>query len=315
MVQRIPLASMAISVVGRCPLACKHCYELSSPKTPGEFSFEQLVHYINVGVQFGIRHVFLAGGEPLLHHRIADVVERAVQAGVHPNISTNGHLITDEILNKLHAGGMTHDLSVSLDGPNPLINDSVRGRGAFVRTLQGMYTLNRFQKILWGVNCVSCGPTIGYALETALLAKRMGASYFNLIRVTPFGRTLRFKETLLISDEQYAAEVASVAQHFRPFGSFFEDIHLFDLAGDLGGRASAYFDHSDFEGLPCGISINHKGEVGLSPPLIDLGNCLTSDLADLISSLESPLVQELYQKWLRNEHVGIHQPPGFPRNL
>lgn len=305
----IPLASLAISVVGRCTIACKHCYELSGPKTKGEFSFEQLTHFITAARSFGIQHVFLAGGEPLLHPRIADVVEFAVKSGMHPNISTNGHLISEEILAKLLSAGISHDLSVSIDGPTEKVNDSIRGRGAFIRTIHGMHTLNAFQGIMWGVNFVSCGLNLGHALETALLAKRLGTSYFNLIKVTPFGRARLFEKSLLISEEQYRSEVEGVREHFRNFGSFFDHIKLFDLSGDLEGRASSYFNKPCFEELPCGISIDHTGRVALSPPSIMLGNCLETDITDLIASLNTERVQNVYEKWLRNEHVGIHQPP------
>jgi len=309
MTRSIPLASLAISVVGRCTIACKHCYELSSPNTKGEFSFEQLAYFIKTGAIAGINHVFLAGGEPLMHPRIADIVNFAINLGVHPNISTNGHLVTEKILGDLYSAGMTHDLSVSIDGPSEEINARTRGRGTFFRTIHGMYVLNTFRKIMWGVNFVSCGPNLGHALETALLAKRLGASYFNLIKVTPFGRAKLFEDDLLISEDRYENEVKMVGMVFRKFGSFFDDINLFDLSGDLENRASSYFDSPSFNGLPCGISINHNGEVGLSPPRIDLGNCLHKDFAEILRSLESDQVQSLYEKWLRNEHIGIHQPP------
>lgn len=172
-----------------------------------------------------------------------------------------------------------------------------------------MYKLNKFGKILWGVNYVSCGLNVGHAVNTAMLAKRMGASYFNLIKVTPFGRTAFFKKLLIIDEETYLKEVKMVSEHFRSFGNFFDDIRLFDLVGNLQERAVSYFDDPRFDSLPCGISVNHLGEVGLTPPSIDLGNCKTEDIKVLLGKIESPEVQNLYQKWLRNEHQGIHQPP------
>jgi MoaA/NifB/PqqE/SkfB family radical SAM enzyme len=238
-----------------------------------------------------------------------DTVKFATELGMHPNMSTNGHLITEQILNQLYEVGMTHDLSVSMDGPSQQVNDGIRGRGAFFKTLKGMYTLNRFEKILWGVNYVSCGLNLGHALETARMAKRIGASYFNLIRVTPFGRTAFFKSSLVLTEEQYMSEVSKVSSHFRSFGNFFDDIMLYDLTGDLKDRAVSYFDNPSFDSLPCGISINHKGEVSLSPPRIDLGNCLETDIEALLRTINSDSVQDLYCQWLRNERQGIHQPP------
>src|ERR1039458_8369530 len=183
MPNEICVCTSAISVVGRCTLACKHCYEESHPKVEEQFSREEIEHFLTVFIRAGISHVFIAGGEPLLHPDLPKFVRFAHARQMHVAVSSNGHLVTDEILSDLFQAGLTHDLSISLDGPNSLVNDNIRGKGSFVRTLEGMYRLNRYGRIVWGVNYVVCGPNLGSALATALLAKSMGASYFNLILV------------------------------------------------------------------------------------------------------------------------------------
>jgi len=306
--ENIYLSSLAISIIGRCPLACKHCYELSGPNVSGQFNFEQVKNLIDIFKTKGIKHVFFGGGEPLCNPELPLMIKYVTDLGIHANISTNGHPISEEILEKLYNAGLTHDFSVSLDGPNIVVSDSVRGKGSFIPSIQGMYKLNKFGKILWGVNFVSCKLNYGYALDTALLAEKLGASYFNLIRVTPLGRGKSNKDRLLISDEEYKKESSFVSSVFNSFGNLYNDVLLYDLSGTLITNAKSYFNDKDFKGLPSGISVNHLGDISLTPANIKLGNYFENSMLEIVDCLESSRINNLYNLWLKNELVGIHQP-------
>ena len=306
--KRIYLSSLAISIIGRCPLACKHCYELSGPNISGQFNFEQVKNLIDIFKEKGIKHVFFGGGEPLWNPDLPLMVKYATDSGIHPNISSNGHPVNEDILEKLYNAGLTHDFSISLDGPTIGISDSIRGKGSFIPSVQGMYKLNRFGKILWGVNFVSCKLNYGYATDTALLAKKLGASYFNLIRVTPLGRGKANQDRLFISDKEYKKEASSVSSTFNSFGNLYNDVLLYDLSGTLAKNARSYFNDQDFKGLPSGISVNHLGDISLTPANIKLGNYFENSMLEIISCLESERVNNLYNQWSKNELVGIHQP-------
>lgn len=49
----------------------------------------------------------------------------------------------------------------SLDGLSEEVNSRIRGKNSFLRSLLGMYELTEFDRILWGVNYVSCQGNLG----------------------------------------------------------------------------------------------------------------------------------------------------------
>lgn len=304
----IYLASGAISVIGSCTLACKHCYSESSPVTEGMYSLDEIERMLEIFNAKSIRHVFLGGGEPLLHPQIDLAIQRAKILGFNVSLSSNGQLITPQILEKLYLAGLSHDFSISLDGHTAVINDRIRGRGAFVTTLRGMYELNKFGNILWGVNYVACHPNLGSAVTTAKLGRQLGASYFNLIRFSNSGRGIIHKDRLWITDEEFGGEIAELQKLFACLGDFYGDIYLYDLRGGLAGITTSNFSDPRFKGIPSGISIHHQGGVDLTPARIRLGNCKTENLEAILKRIEEPGTQEEYRKWLRGERQGVHQP-------
>lgn len=310
--EHIRLASGAISVVGACTIACGHCYSNSSPMSRGGFDIAEIAGFMDTFKSYGMEHVFLAGGEPLLHPDLPFAVRYGLSIGLRVSVSTNGHLLDFETARSLADAGMTHDLSISLDGPNARVNDLIRGRGSFESALLGMYAVQTHTDILWGVNYVSCRINLGEALETANLAARMGASYFNLVRFTLSGRGIANRGAYMIDDGEYLSEIDSLSEEYQRMGEFYGDIYLFDLTGDLADTATSYFNHSKFESMPSGISIDSAGDVQLTPAGVRLGNCRNVPLSTIIESIGSPEVAAMYGMWLRGEREGVHKAsPSF----
>ena len=110
-----------------------------------------------------------------------------------------------------------------------------------------------------------------------------------------------------------SSEVHILDGHFRRFGSFYEDIFLYDLAGSLAEHSGSYFNKEAFGGLPSGISIDHLRNVHLTPARIILGNVRNGDLQDIILRIQTCEVQQTYEKWLRNEWAGVHQARVVPQ--
>lgn len=314
--REIHLAGAAVSLLGTCTLACRHCYSSSSPLVQNAFSRSDLFGFIDVFVDRGISHIFFGGGEPLLHLDLALVIKHAKDRGMTMSISTNGHLLDKQRIKMLFEAGVRYELSVSLDGPSAKVNDVIRGSGSFMPTIAGMYELGADGRIMWGVNYVSCKLNVGQAVQTAALSKRLGASYFNLNRFTPYGRGKLNAHKFNLSDEEFEGEVRQMSEQFDRIGEFYGDIHLFDLRGDLKQRGTtSFFNDERFQGIPSGISIDHTGRVTLTPADIDLGNCKTHPLGELVDRTASEDVVSVYRKWLKCEHRGIHQPLAPVENL
>ncbi|WP_333501717.1 radical SAM protein [Kluyvera genomosp. 2] len=317
----ISLVSGALSLTGQCTIACKHCYSESSPKVKAFLSTDHLKSIVSTLRRHGVKQIFLGGGEPFLHNGLEEVVKHMFQNEVLPSISTNGHVISTERLELLYEFGMRYNLSISLDGPSEDINSTIRGANSFAKTLFGMYQLSAFGKILWGVNYVCCKNNFGYALDTAKLASRLGASYFNCIKFTPSGRGERFAKKMAITDEEYRMEILTLSDIFTPFGEYYQDIYVFDIRSDavpngnsMSKCARSYFSDFKIEN-PLGVSINHFGTVALAPPNIYLGNLFETSLDEIINRLATKDVLEKYEQWLHGARGGIHPPKDPSRNM
>lgn len=88
----------------KCNLACEGCYRenVNSHKTLEEVSAE-----LDVFEKFrNFDGVSIAGGDPLLHPKIANIVELVTKRGHKAVVNTNGHALTDELLRSLKDAGL-----------------------------------------------------------------------------------------------------------------------------------------------------------------------------------------------------------------
>ena len=89
----------------KCNLACLGCYrknEVNSHKTLAEIKKE-----LEVFMKYRkTDSVSIAGGEPLLHPQITEIVQMVADSGCKPIVNTNGIALTPELLHKLKSAGV-----------------------------------------------------------------------------------------------------------------------------------------------------------------------------------------------------------------
>ena len=93
-----------LEVTDLCNLACEGCYRQTITK-------HKTLEQIKDEVLFFKRwrnpdNCSIAGGEPLIHPQILDVVAFIAQNGIKPVILTNGHALTPELLRELKKAGL-----------------------------------------------------------------------------------------------------------------------------------------------------------------------------------------------------------------
>lgn len=137
--------TLTLAITGRCDLSCAHCLVEAGPRAgPPHVPAETVLRVVAEAAALGVRELRLTGGEPLLHPRWEDLVERscrepALEAVV---LQTNGAALEDAEARALRrAAGGRLAIQVSLDGASPETHDAVRGPGAFERTLRGLEAL------------------------------------------------------------------------------------------------------------------------------------------------------------------------------
>jgi SynChlorMet cassette radical SAM/SPASM protein ScmE len=91
-----------------------------------------------------VMNVTLSGGEPFYRKDLREIIASIVENRMRFAILSNGTLIEPEMASFLASTGRCNHVQVSIDGATAAVHDSFRGKGNFVRALDGIRTLQRF---------------------------------------------------------------------------------------------------------------------------------------------------------------------------
>ena len=122
----------------RCNLKCVHCYAKSEDISyDNELNHEQSLAMIDDLAKFGVPVLLFSGGEPLVHPRLIEYAQYAVNKGMRAVISTNGTLITEEKARSLKEIGLSY-VGISLDGLEET-HDKFRGvKGSYKKAMRAI---------------------------------------------------------------------------------------------------------------------------------------------------------------------------------
>ncbi len=89
----------------KCNLACLGCYRENDPR--GHKTLVEVRHDLDVFERYRtVDGVSIAGGDPLVHPEIVQIVRMVAQDGLKPIVNTNGLALTDELLEELKGAGV-----------------------------------------------------------------------------------------------------------------------------------------------------------------------------------------------------------------
>jgi len=89
----------------KCNLYCEGCYRLN--EKDGHKSLEQIREDLDVFVKLRKADgVSIAGGDPLTHPDVVEIVKEVKKRGMKPIINTNGLALTKELLTELKKAGV-----------------------------------------------------------------------------------------------------------------------------------------------------------------------------------------------------------------
>lgn len=119
-----------VELTRACNAKCKHCIADAGAKKNDELSTERLITLIEELNEQGCEFVIFTGGEALLRKDWAILVQKASMLDMQIVLMSNGLLINDDVIKILQMYDVS--LGISLDGPNALIHDEIRGvKGIF----------------------------------------------------------------------------------------------------------------------------------------------------------------------------------------
>ena len=129
-----------LEITGKCNLFCTHCYADSGPQADlyGNMAYEDWTRLIDEAAELGCRQIQFIGGEPTMHPRLDDLVDRANHRGfVFIEVFTNATRLGEELMgcfqrNQVH-------VATSFYSDDPAIHEQVtQGEGSWQRTVDGI---------------------------------------------------------------------------------------------------------------------------------------------------------------------------------
>jgi MoaA/NifB/PqqE/SkfB family radical SAM enzyme len=124
-----------------CNLACTHCLYAASPKrkNPYRLSARELAGILaQVDAMAAKPHFLFTGGEPTLHPELYDLLETVDGQGHSSQLMTNGTRIKRDTAERLSKMSCLAKVQISLESPDPKVNDAIYGEGLHRRVLQAV---------------------------------------------------------------------------------------------------------------------------------------------------------------------------------
>lgn len=198
------LRELWIQINNACNLTCAHCLVSSGPGGIPGLTTSELVDLINRAVQLGCERVYITGGEPFLRKDIFDLAKHITETrGAELIVLTNATLFAGRVREQLTALDREKvKFQVSIDGARPETNDALRGRGTFVKALDGARLLAD-QGFDVSLTTVTTENNLHELAEIPAIVKRVGAHSQHLMWSHKRGRALE-------SDNGFFPEQASL---------------------------------------------------------------------------------------------------------
>jgi SynChlorMet cassette radical SAM/SPASM protein ScmF len=141
-----PLASLYLYISGSCNLACHHCWIDPEYQNNADEGQNVKLSFVKKAVReskpLGLQTVKLTGGEPMVHPRFQEILKLLAREGMNIVIETNGTLIDKSLASFIKNTGKISFISISLDGAEAAIHDSLRGvEGSHQKALTGIKNL------------------------------------------------------------------------------------------------------------------------------------------------------------------------------
>jgi SynChlorMet cassette radical SAM/SPASM protein ScmE len=137
--------SVDLSITNRCNLRCTYCSHFTGAgDVSQDLPKEEWLQFFEELNRCAVMNVTLQGGEPFYRKDLKELVEGIVENRMRFNILSNGTLITDEMADFLAATGRCDGVQVSIDGSVPTTHDACRGEGNFLKAMQGIKALQKY---------------------------------------------------------------------------------------------------------------------------------------------------------------------------
>ncbi len=183
------LNELWIHINNICNLTCTHCLVSSSPSEDKGLPTDSIKKIIDEAVVLGTSRFYFTGGEPFMREDIFELIDYICNdKKAELIILTNGTLLRGNIIERLREYDKERlRIQISLDGSKPEVNDPVRGKGSFVKIIEG---IKNVIKIGYAptVTTVVTKQNINDVPETTKLIAQLGVKAHHLLWMHKRGR-------------------------------------------------------------------------------------------------------------------------------
>ena len=105
-------------ITGKCNYNCLHCFNAAdNSRLQSEFTMEEAERLICEAEKCGINTFTITGGEPMLHPHFMEIIRSIYAHNMYvEELNTNGHFLTQEILDEMKKIGCNPLMKISFDG-------------------------------------------------------------------------------------------------------------------------------------------------------------------------------------------------------
>jgi pyruvate-formate lyase-activating enzyme len=214
-----------LEVTSACNMYCEGCYRENNPK--GHKSLAEIRHDLQIFKRFRKTDgISLAGGDPLVHPDIVEIVRLIARDGLKPIINTNGLALNKELLRQLKKAGAT-GFTFHVDSKQH--RPSWKGKNEVELNQLRLY----FAEMLAEVGGLSCAfnstvypDTLQYVPDIA----EWGHQHIDIVHILVF---IAFREAMLEKDFDYYAGAEKIDMTRTVYSTYEEDRHLDILSNDI----------------------------------------------------------------------------------
>lgn len=225
--------NVVLGITNKCNLNCRHCLA-SGSRFNNDLTTKELLNIIKQIRELKIFSVCIFGGEPLMRKDFFKIVEALSATKASLSLNTNGTLINKATAKKLSCCPIKTYV-VSLDGASADIHDSIRGNGAFRKTINGIQNLVE-QKCRVSISATVTRLNYLDVKNIALLSKRLGCQKVRFNEVMYTGNADCYHESLAMTVKEKFELLDKIKNLKNKFGNFITGsiVQVVDIMKELG---------------------------------------------------------------------------------
>lgn len=261
-----PPTTIEINPTNQCNLKCKSCWQREFEVSEDRLSSEKIYQIVQQAIELGVEEFrFPGAGEPLLKPNLLQAFELVKREGKEGQLITNGTLITEDKAERFIELGWDC-LTISLDSPQPKVNDYLRGKkGTFEKTQDALMFLRKYkrqynsEKPLLRLNMVLSNRNYDQLSAMIRLAAKYGVDNLQVQPMTVWGdlgEKLKLDQIQRKEFKRRAREADSLAEEKgvrTNLGEFYETELVKRAADNMQKELKEDMQFSDdgFLSLPC----------------------------------------------------------------